>query len=146
MPRIRLLLALAAAPVLTAAPAAAQAKLEPFAIEYTYKVKWGYFDEFLALYRKNHLPILRKLQEKGVILSMTATYPLNHSPEASRWDFRYTIVYRDVVAAHETDSPEFIASLFPDQVTFKREEQRRFELLLEHTDVPVRVENVKDWK
>jgi hypothetical protein len=36
--------------------------------------------------------------------------------------------------------------MYPDQAVFKREEQRRFELLLEHTDIPVVVEDVKDWK
>jgi hypothetical protein len=31
----------------------------------------------------------------------------------------------------------WITQLFPDQETFKREEQRRFEILLAHWDLPV---------
>ena len=33
-----------------------------------------------------------------------------------------------------------------NQDRFQREEQRRFELLLEHTDVPVWVDDLKKWK
>ena len=37
-------------------------------------------------------------------------------------------------------------ALYPDQATFMKEEQRRFELLLEHTDVPVDIDDLKEWK
>jgi hypothetical protein len=32
---------------------------------------------------------------------------------------------------------EIIAKLYPDRATFQREEQRRFEILLAHWDVPL---------
>jgi hypothetical protein len=132
--------------LLAQAAAATAAPLKPFAVEYYYKVKWGSFDEFLALYMKNHYPILKKLQQDGHILSMSATYPFNHASESARWDMRFTIVYRDVVAAHADTDPAVVAALYPDQATFKKEEQRRFELLLEHTDIPIVVDDLKDWK
>lgn len=130
----------------SAQAAAARPTLKPYVVEYYYKVKWGHFDEFLELYKKNHLPILRKMQENGDILSMSATYPRNHASEPARWDMRFTIVYRDVLADHLPTSDDMIDALYPDQATFMKEEQRRFELLLEHTDIPVVVEDVKDWK
>ena len=122
------------------------AALRPYAVEYYYKVKWGYFDEFMELYTKNHYPILKKLQQDGKILSMSATYPLNHASEPARWDMRFTIVYRDVIAAHDETGMATVLALYPDQETFKKEEQRRFELLLEHTDIPIFVDDLKDWK
>lgn len=132
--------------VLAQAGAQPAAALQPYVVEYYYKVKWGHFDEFLELYQKNHLPILRKMQEDGSILSMSAAFPRNHANEPARWDMRFTIVYRDVLAEHSYDGGALIRTLYPDQATFKKEEQRRFELLLEHTDVPVIVEDVKEWK
>ncbi len=95
---------------------------------------------------KNHYPILQKLQQDGEILSMSAAYPRNHASEPARWDMRFTIVYRDVVAAHAETGMATVVALYPDQEKFKKEEQRRFELLLEHTDIPIVVDDLKDWK
>ena len=68
---------------------------EPYTVEYYYKVKWGYLDEFLDLYKKNHYPILKELKKRGEIIDMQAAYPIYHSPESARWDFRYTITYNN---------------------------------------------------
>lgn len=119
---------------------------KPFVFEFYYKVRWGYLDEFLTLYKKNHFPILQRLQQSGAILSMSAAYPVNHGGEEKRWDFRFTIVYRDAIAAHTATSEALIRELYPDQVTFKREEQRRFELLLEHMDIAVSIDDLKGWR
>ena len=121
---------------------------QSFAVEYNYRVKWGYFSEFLELYKKNHYPILQRLQEKGDIVDMYAAYPVNHSSENSRWDFRYTIVWKDVKAAHASNlawENKTIDELYPDRETFEKEEQRRFSLLLEHTDIPIWRDTLSDW-
>jgi len=77
---------------------------------------------------------------------MEAVFPVNHAGEADRWDMRFTIVYPNVVIAHDDfDISDIVNDLYPDQETFKREEQRRFELLLEHTDVPVWINDLSDW-
>lgn len=128
------------------AQATAPAQLKPYVVEYYYKVKWGHFEEFMELYTKNHYPILQKMQQDGKILSMSAAYPRNHASEAARWDMRFTIVYRDVMAAHDETGMDTVRALYPDQATFMKEEQRRFELLLEHTDIPVHVDDLKEWK
>jgi len=46
---------------------------QPYSVEYYYKVKWGYFDEFMDLYKKNHYPILKELKKQGEILDMKAS-------------------------------------------------------------------------
>ena len=76
-------------------------------------MKWGYLDEFLALYKKNHYPILQRLQKMGHILEMSAAFPVNHAGEDKRWDFRFTIVYRDAIAAHEKTPEALVKELFP---------------------------------
>ena len=119
---------------------------EPFAVEYYYKVKWGHFNEFLELYKKNHYPILLKLKEMGRIVDMQAAYPFYHGAEAARWDFRFTIVWKNTEIAHEDfDESPIIAELYPDQELFEKEEQRRFELLIEHMDIPIVSDDFSEW-
>jgi len=126
-------------------PVHAQAPSE-YTVDYYYKIKWGYFDEFIELYKKNHYPILAKLKELGEIIDFSAAYPLNHVGEADRWDFRFTIVFKSFETAHSDEhSEKIIKDLYPDQQTFKKEEQRRFELILAHMDVPLRLETFEDW-
>ncbi len=120
-----------------AAPALAQTA-KPYAIDYYYKVQWGHADEFLSLFKKNHYPLLKKEIEMGRILRVTMDKPAYHMPEAERWDYRVTIVFKDLAAAaDDSQSERLTRELFPDQDTFKREEQRRFEILLAHWDLPI---------
>lgn len=122
-----------------------QEDTEHFTYEFYYKIKWGYFEEWMELYKKNHYPILKRLQEMGHIVQMEVAFPIDHPGEADRWDVRFTIVYPNVKAAFSQDSFGIVKELFPDQDTFKKEEKRRFELLLEHKDIPIRKGNIKDW-
>lgn len=118
-----------------------------FTVEYYYKVRWGSFAEFRRLYVKNHLPILRRYQSRGYILSMSATIPITHVGEGNRWDLRYDITWKDADHAFKDlpDEAAIARELFPDQVAFQREEQRRFELIVEHLDLPVTREDVTTW-
>ena len=112
---------------------------EPFVADYYYKAKWGFADEFITLFKKNHYPVLKKQMESGRILSVIAVKPRFHATEEGRWDYRVTIVFKNMAAALDQASEEpIIKQLFPDQAAYKREEQRRFEILDAHWDVPVR--------
>lgn len=112
---------------------------KPCVVEYYYKAKWGYADEFLRLFKKNHYPFLKKQIERGNVLQVTAETPVNHGTEEGRWDYRIRIVWKNILVAYDDSGDEQIfKTLFPDQETYKREEQRRFEILLAHWDLPVR--------
>jgi hypothetical protein len=135
------LMGLVACLVLSAAPRVfAQAPADqPYVVEYYYKARWGYAAEFLRLFKKNHYPVLKKDVEGGRILEVRGEAPRYHATEESRWDYRVTIVFRSAAAAM-TPNPNLAAQirqLYPDQATFEREEQRRFEILDAHWDVPV---------
>lgn len=112
---------------------------QPYTMEYYYKTQWGHQQEFLQLFLKNHYPLLKKLTETGRVLSVKIESPANHLPEAERWDYRVTIRFKNSTAATTANPAEetMIKELWPDQDTYKREEQRRFEILLSHWDVPV---------
>ena len=112
---------------------------KPYAIEYYYKAKWGHAEEFIALFRKNHYPVLKKEMESGRILRIIAVTPRYHTTEDGRWDFRTTLVFKNAqVANDDSDSSAIIKQLFPDQETYKREEQHRFEILEAHWDLPIK--------
>jgi hypothetical protein len=65
--------------------------------------------------------------------------PAYHTTEDGRWDYRVTIRYKNsaVATTANPDEEAFIKQLWPDQDTYKREEQRRFEILAGHWDLPV---------
>ena len=112
---------------------------QPYVMEYYYKTQWGHQQEFLQLFMKNHFPLLQKEIESGRMLSVKIETPANHMTEESRWDYRVTITFRNSTMA-TTSNPDEVAmikQLWPDQGTFQREEQRRFEILLSHWDIPV---------
>lgn len=111
---------------------------KPFVVEYYYKAKWGHADEFITLFRKNHYPLLKKEVEMGRMLRVSAVHPVYHTTEDGRWDYRVTIVYKNAAIAHDGyDSAALLKLLFPDQETYKKEEQRRFEILEAHWDLPI---------
>lgn len=112
---------------------------KPFAIEYYYKTKWGHAHEFITLFRKNHYPLLKKEVEMGRLLKVSAVAPVYHTTEDGRWDYRVTIVYKNAAVANDGyDSSALQKQLFPDQDTYKKEEQRRFEILEAHWDLPIK--------
>ena len=111
---------------------------KPYAVEYYYRVKWGHQEDFLRLYAKNHLPLLERHRKNGLILEMRTEEPRFHAAEAERWDYRVTIVWKNVgIAMDDSGDEAILRELFPDQARFEREEKERFELLLGHWDVPV---------
>jgi len=112
---------------------------QPYVVEYYYKAKWGYADEFIQLFKKNHLPVLKKQVEGGRILSVKIEKPRYHSTEDGRWDYRVTIVFRNATVANEAfDEDALKKQLFPDQDAYQHEEQRRFAILDAHWDVPIK--------
>jgi hypothetical protein len=126
-------------PALSPAQTAADSTGKPFVIEYYYKAKWGYADEFLQLFKKNHYPLLKKQVEMGRMLKVWMDQPRYHTTEDGRWDYRVTIVFKNSAAANEPfDEDALKKQLWPDQAAYAKEEQRRFAILDGHWDVPIK--------
>jgi len=125
---------------------AASGKEQPFVIEYYYKAKWGHAEEFLALFKKNHYPVLKKEIELGRMLKVSMTVPRYHTTENGRGNYRVTIVFKNAaIASDNFDSSALIKQLFPDQETYEKEEQRRFEILDAHWDLPIKEVDLAAW-
>jgi molybdopterin-guanine dinucleotide biosynthesis protein A len=117
---------------------AQNSSVESFTIENYYKVRWGYAEEFISLYKKNHYPLLKKALEKGDLISIKIEKPRQHGAEDGRWDYRITLVFKSVQLAFDPNLTEpYKKAIYPDLEKLKKEEQHRFELLVAHWDLEV---------
>jgi hypothetical protein len=108
---------------------------EPIEILYFYRTRWGAHDEFVALFRKNHWPILRDQLAAGRFNDVWMATPRFHGDGRADWDLLVSITYGDWTAIEDHSEAEIARKLFPDQETFKAEERQRFALLDAHWDV-----------
>lgn len=116
----------------------AQDKKDYFAIENYYKVKWGFADEFINLWKINHYPLLKKAIDKGDIISVEAEKPKLHSGEDTRFDFKVTLVFKNEKLAFDPNlTKQYEKQLYPDLEKLKKDERHRFELLIAHWDVMI---------
>jgi len=130
---------LAAALLLAMAPAVARpADESPLPIAYYYKVRWGFQAEFERLFLKNHLPLLLAQKEQGRIKAVNLYRPTFHGDGHADWTFLVVLTFPSWAAFGTPSGEEELAKkIFPDQDAYKKEEQRRFEILDAHWDVPL---------
>jgi hypothetical protein len=121
--------------VAQAAPGTAAVVEKPYLVEWVYRVKYGYKDEWWAIFQKYQIAILDKEKELGYLKDYTIVAPGLHTSEESRWDYRVEITYKNQEAAGH--GAEVGKQLFPDRQAVKKEENRRWELTENHWDLPI---------
>lgn len=105
---------------------------------YFYKVRWGHQDEFVDLFQKNHYPVLKEQIKTGRITAVRTFVPTYHGDGRSDWTFAVAITYRDTATmVGPSGEDEIVRRLYSDQARFRQEEQRRFEILDAHWDIPL---------
>jgi hypothetical protein len=115
---------------------AQQAPGEPKTVWFFYTVKWGAQDEFLDLFQRNHYPILKEMEKAGLYLSVKTYVPENHGDGRADWTFAVELVEPAKRPTAPTEA-DIVAKLYPDRAKLQKEEERRFELLVAHWDVPL---------
>ena len=80
------------------APAAQSAARAERTTWYFYRVKWGFQDEFVRLFAKNHLPVLREEMKTGRIVDVRTYVPTYHGDGRADWTFAVVITYKDLAA------------------------------------------------
>jgi hypothetical protein len=111
---------------------------QPVTAAYYYRVRWGFQDEFQRLFFKNHYPVLKAdMSPEGPIRSVQVFTPMFHGDGRADWTFLVVITYKNWAAMNQPREKGLLERLYPDQETFKKEEQRRFEILDAHWDVPL---------
>jgi hypothetical protein len=147
-PHYSLLLAVAALVVLVASAdhlwgqqtsvnPSASASEKPFLVEWVYKVKWGHDGEFWQIFKKYQIPVLNRQKELGYVISYTVYRPNYHTGEDTRWEYRIVVAYKNLASSRY--GREVTKQLFPDQATLNREDNRRWELVEAHHDLPIRI-------
>ena len=113
-----------------------QAAGEPKVNWYFYSVKWGFQDEFMDLFQRNHYPLLKAREKAGQYVSVKTFVPEFHGDGRADWTFAVELVVPPNAPTTPTND-ELIRKMYPDRAKFDREEQRRFEILSAHWDVPL---------
>jgi hypothetical protein len=110
-----------------------------FIEEWVYRVQYGHKDEWFRIFKKYQLAVLARQKQLGFVRQYTVWAPGLHTSEESRWDYRVIIVRTSYEAPSGQSEDEIAKQLFPDQVVFKQEENRRWELTANHWDLPIHV-------
>jgi len=108
-------------------------------VEWVYRIKYGYHDEWFQIFKKYQLAILERQKQLGYVKEYTVYAPSLHTSEESRWDYRIVIVRAAPDAPAGQSEDEVAKQLFPDQEKFRREENRRWELTTNHWDLPIHI-------
>ena len=100
-----------------------------------YKLPAGRQDEWLALYKKYHYPIMKYEKEHGQVISETIYTRRAHHVSPS-WDIAIEIVSPAAGKAPKAEKTrgELIRYLFPDLDDYVKGERARWALTLEHWD------------
>lgn len=130
------LLALAFAGIQTVAAQALSGRALPgkprVGISY-YKVPPGKHDEWLALYKKWHRPIMDAQIKHGTTISSTL-YVLSSHQFGGNYDFVIVSVSPAEAKPYPISRGELIKQLFPDIEAYVAGEKRRWELTTDHAD------------
>ena len=103
-------------------------------VESYYRIAPGKTDEWLELYRTQHLPVLKQRQRDGHILQIVVYRPVLHQGEPY-WDFKVILIYRDFAAFGDRAHSDAIERrLYPDWEGHQRAERRRWEITAKHWD------------
>jgi hypothetical protein len=122
--------------------AEAAAAKKPVVVEWVYRIQYGHQDEWWRIFKKYQIAILDRQKQFGYVKEYTVFAPSLHTSEDARWDYRVVIVRASEEAPPGQSEGEIAKQLFPDQATFVREENRRWELTTNHWDLPIHVVKV----
>lgn len=107
----------------------------PFVVEQTYWIKPGKELQFISLFEKNRVPLLRAKIKEGRALWMRLSRP-HFNATNEQWDLRVIVAWRNADSAMERISQS--------KAQAAMEQQFMEELIVERTDVPVQEWSLDD--
>jgi len=108
---------------------------QPYRVEWVYRVRYGYQDEWWKIFQRYQVAILDREKQLGYVTDYVIERPGLHTSEDARWDFRIVITYPNWAGSRHEGEVE--RQLFPDRQALARDEQRRWELTVNHWDLPI---------
>lgn len=106
-------------------------------IEWVFRVRYGFHDEWFQIFRKYQVAILERQKQLGYVKDYSIWSPGLHTSEDSRWDYRIVVTRTSHDAPSGQSESDLAKQLFPDQQAFRREEERRWDLTTNHWDLPI---------
>lgn len=100
----------------------------PFVVEQTYWIKAGKELQFIGLFEKNRVPLLRAKIKEGRVLWVRFSRPAFNATN-EQWDLRVTVAWRDAESAMEP--------ITQTKAQLTTEQQIIEELIVQRTDVPI---------
>lgn len=100
----------------------------PFVVEQTYWIKAGKELQFIGLFEKNRVPLLRAKMKEGRVLWVRLSRPPFNATN-DQWDLRVTVGWRDADSALEP--------ITQAKTQLTTEQQIIEELIVQRTDVPI---------
>lgn len=98
-----------------------------------YKVPPGQHDEWLALFKKWHYPLIQEMIKEGMISDFKLLVPNIHGKGAG-WDFVGMTTGATSRPKVQVSHAERIRKVFPDLVAFEKGEKERWALTIDHWD------------
>ena len=135
---LALVLACGGAPAALAQPAARPTTAQYpklYKVEWVYKIKYGFKEEWWKLFQKYQIPILERGRKRGFILDYEIHKPDLHTSEDSRWDYRIIVTYPDRDGPYHEG--EVTLELYPNPKVMEKDEHRRWEITEQHWDLPI---------
>ena len=123
--------------LVSAVPAFGQTptQTKAYQVEWVYRVKYGFQDEWWRLFQKYQIAELDEEKRRGFVRDYSVFRPGLHTSEDVRWDYRIIISYNGYEGS--THEGEVEKALFPDIAARKTAENRRWELTTNHWDLPI---------
>ena len=107
----------------------------PYQVAWVYHVKYGHQGEWWKLFQKYQVAILDREKQLGFVSDYHIDRPGLHTSEDAHWDYRIIISYPSYETSQREGEVE--RQLFPDKAAFDRGEARRWELTVNHWDLPI---------
>lgn len=98
-----------------------------------YKVAPGKHDEWLALFKKWHYPLIQEMKKEGAITDFKLLVPNIHGKEAG-WDFVGITVGATTKPTVRMTTAARIRKMYPDLAAFEKGEKERWALTVDHWD------------
>lgn len=98
-----------------------------------YKVQPGKHDEWLALFKKWHYPLVQEMKREGTISDFKLLIPNVHGKDAG-WDFAAITFGGTGSPKAKVGTAQRIRNVFPDLTAFEKGEKERWALTVEHWD------------
>lgn len=98
-----------------------------------YKVAPGKHDEWLALFKQWHYPLIQEMKKEGLIDEFKLLIPNVHGRSAG-WDFIGITIGSVTPPKKRMNNAQRIKATFPDLVAFEKGEKQRWALTIDHWD------------